>query len=166
MSNKGFTLIELLVAVAIIGILASVGIVAFRGYIESAKINTTTNQHVKIVDFIKLSITDCKLSGGGLLALKDYHGEDVNFDCLESDAGHWRNAFYNHFMGLNWKNAYGEPDPHNNRDFPACCMPYNDNPYRWITGITSIGTTGVNLVVYTDVDGVVENRLMDIISPR
>ena len=35
--NKGFTLIELLVVVAIIGILASVGVVAYGGYTASAK---------------------------------------------------------------------------------------------------------------------------------
>ena len=35
--SKGFTLIELLVVVAIIGILASVGVVAYNGYTKSAK---------------------------------------------------------------------------------------------------------------------------------
>ena len=37
--KKSFTLIELLIVVAIIGILASVGIPMYNGYIETSKYN-------------------------------------------------------------------------------------------------------------------------------
>ena len=50
--EKGFTLIELLVVVAIIGILASVGVVAYNGYTESAKKAGVASNHANIMKFI------------------------------------------------------------------------------------------------------------------
>ena len=49
MRNKGFTLIELLVVVAIIGILAAVGVGAYSGYTSGAKKSAANSNHQAVV---------------------------------------------------------------------------------------------------------------------
>jgi len=63
MKQKGFTLIELLVVVAIIGILASVGVVAYNGYTSSVKINVVKQNHQKISKLIVSELMRCQASG-------------------------------------------------------------------------------------------------------
>ena len=48
--KKSFTLIELLIVVAIIGILAGVGIPMYNGYIVKSKITATNQNHKNIWD--------------------------------------------------------------------------------------------------------------------
>ena len=61
MKQKGFTLIELLVVVAIIGILAAVGVVAFQGFINNARENAFESQHKTIVNYVQAEFAKCML---------------------------------------------------------------------------------------------------------
>ena len=56
MNRKAFTLIELLVVVAIIGILAAVGVVAYNGYTASAKANTVKTNVKNIYKIFYLTL--------------------------------------------------------------------------------------------------------------
>ena len=74
MKQKAFTLIELLVVVAIIGILAAIGVNMFSGFQEKAKKSSCSSSHKQLVKFIQLGCANCyignkfllKLSSGGL----------------------------------------------------------------------------------------------------
>ena len=56
MNHKAFTLIELLVVVAIIGILAAVGVTTFNGFQEKAKIAVVKSNHKSATKFIQAEI--------------------------------------------------------------------------------------------------------------
>ena len=69
-NRKAFTLIELLVVVAIIGILAAVGVVAYNGYTNSAKVSVSKSNHNTVVKKLNLLIQECHLSPNGKVKLK------------------------------------------------------------------------------------------------
>jgi len=98
--KKGFTLVELLVVVAILGILAAVGIVSFGGFLGSAKENTVKANHVNIIKFCQSQIMKCTL-GANSVVLKDKNGDEVSNDCPFGVA-----ACINHFEGDGWHNVF------------------------------------------------------------
>ena len=65
MKQNGFTLIELLVVVAIIGILAAVGVVAYNGYTKAAKVNAVKANHAIASKFIQSEIYKAETLGEG-----------------------------------------------------------------------------------------------------
>ena len=74
-NNKGFTLIELLVVVAIIGILAAVGVVAYNGYTVSAKASATKANFKMIQQYKSAEVLKCDL--GELIVMKRADGSGL-----------------------------------------------------------------------------------------
>ena len=63
MKNRAFTLIELLVVVAIIGILAAVGVVAYNGYTSNAKKSAITSACKEVIKKFEAEKALCLTKG-------------------------------------------------------------------------------------------------------
>ena len=108
--KKGFTLIELLIVVAIIGILAGVGIPMYNGYMTKAKIETTKANHVAIKSWIAASFMNCDI--GSKVDIDGYRVIPLpgwrELSCLNNAGNHYY-YFYQYFNDyLEFNNPYDD----------------------------------------------------------
>ena len=107
MNHRAFTLIELLVVVAIIGILAAVGVVAYNGYTASAKRNATEISSKQIINEVKSKWTACQVGVPLYLKSGNSGKVDTNSDwcTFSSSTNSTAQAFVQHYIET-FKNPY------------------------------------------------------------
>ena len=106
--QKAFTLIELLVVVAIIGILAAVGVVAYNGYTKAAKEAVTKQNHSTMVSYTKQTLFKCELGGDngtGQITMKNFDGSNMTVNC-HTRSFEWNRDLLVHFEGSGFVNPF------------------------------------------------------------
>ena len=132
---KGFTLIELLIVVAIIGILAGVGVPMYNGYMASAKVQSATTNHNNIKSFVAATLTKCS-TGSQYVTL----GSSNRY--CNQNASTWASYFITYFNSIN-KNPYGK-NVFNGTDSATS----SGGPRL---GLTGIGSSGNRIAIRTNI---------------
>ena len=109
MKQKGFTLIELLVVVAIIGILAAVGTVAYTGYTKNAKRNATLANFKTISQQITATFALCESES--TVKLSPTRSIDCTVSGTTSNIGNIAQIFMDYMSDQGFTNPYDKNGP-------------------------------------------------------
>ena len=140
MKRNGFTLIELLVVVAIIGILAAVGVVAYNGYTKSAKTNVVKSNHAAFVKKVSLIIQECNLYGSVNLMKKWNDTTLYNIACYSPNKWDFFAFYLRTHMGNNQFRNPLKTSSFNASQPGVCSGSYGDAylGFVWIKGHDSM----------------------------
>ena len=133
LKSRGFTLIELLVVVAIIGILAAVGVVAYSGYTTGAKESACKANHNQIINKVKANQTLCEFETSIKIRnsfdwQKNIKGQEINVPCSR--------GFYSIGYATAGSMTNYLKDPYNNEAWPYAVMAYSGTPPK--NGYTTV----------------------------
>ena len=107
--SKGFTIIELLIVVAIIGILAAVGVPMYQGYMTTAKINASKENHIRVKSYIANTFTRCA-AGASAVQLYTDGKSTWTLKCSDKDLKSITRTFSTVFWYMGLKNPYKTSD--------------------------------------------------------
>ena len=146
MNHRAFTLIELLVVVAIIGILAAVGVVAYNGYTYSAKVNVAKENFKIVVKSIKSEMMKCDLGEDQVMGFiscsltaeqrKGALTNSANTAKVQAFFGNMTNPFRTNNVHALWLGTSGAPG---NIGISSNAVPngvFVDSPVTWYRGDT------------------------------
>ena len=104
---KGFTLIELLVVVAIIGVLAAVGVTAFQGFTDNAKQQAMKSIHAGTVKKVSAELQKCSIGSSTFMnGTNRVNGTSYSVNCNANSTTNASNAYTALLNTANDKNPW------------------------------------------------------------